>query len=150
MRPLIPVFILCAACSSSSASTTPPQPNPCAIKGATYAETLAIQSGTPCTPPLDGGGSAQVVLVSATGVVTTAAYGVAASCGMSTTPQGGCATTNSDCSYSSSNQTCTLFTELTFAADGGTLTGTETIGCTNHAGNSCMSTYDVKGAVQAP
>lgn len=135
--PILGVLGLSAACSSSGTATSPPEPNTCATKGATYTERFDQQEGT-C-----GDQMSQTVSVSATGVVTSAAYGVAISCGSSVT--NGCTSTNTNCSYVAGNTSCTLYAELKFASDGSSLTGTETLECSSGPGSDCTAMYTITG-----
>jgi hypothetical protein len=136
MRSLILICSLSAACSSSNSSTS--DPNSCATKGATYVNTFKETSsgGLSC-----GVQTSQVVNVSESGVVSSSSFGIPVSCASS--QANGCTSENSDCSYAAGGMTCSLFTNLTFASDGSSLSGSESLEC-----GSCSSMYSISGTRQ--
>jgi hypothetical protein len=136
MASILLIFCLSTACSSSSSSPVA-APNPCATKGATYTNTFKQTSGTNSC----GMQMSQEVSVSESGQVTSSTYGIPITCGSSEV--NGCISTNSDCTYSGGGMACSLFTDITFADGGASLTGTETLEC-----GDCQSTYSIVGTRQ--
>jgi hypothetical protein len=59
------------------------------------------------------------------------------------TSQNGCTVTATDCTVSGGGPKCMVSTNLTYAADGSTASGTETLACTAVQMSSCTSTYSV-------
>ena len=106
--------------------------NPCATPGATYFQTFTTISGDCGDIP------AQIVNIGNDGTVP-AAEGV--SC--QKVEQDGCRAHNTGCSVTMDGCTTTATTDVTFADDGSSATGMEsvTIRCTD--GSSCSGTYEV-------
>jgi len=136
MRSLIVAGALWPASSGSGPSNTLAA-NPCATPGASYLETFAEQPGGTC-----GTAPSQVLNVNTNGTVTSS---VPVSC--ASTEQSGCTAHDADCAETTNGVTCMVTTDVTFASDGSSATGLETLSCSN-ASSSCVSTYTVSAARQ--
>lgn len=137
-REAIGVVVATAAvltCSSSS-STSHPLANPCATKGATYLEHFVQESGD-CGALPD-----EIVNIGADGTLTSSS---SVSC--ATVSQNGCTAQDSDCTTTNNGVTCMVTTDVTFARDGSSASGLESVTCTGN-GASCTSTYQVSAARQ--
>ena len=127
------VATVVGACGGSSNSNGPTQraANPCATRGATYLVTFVQMSGT-CGPL-----ASQVINISPSGTVTSA---VPITCASGN--QSGCMAQENDCTWTANGFSYTATTDTTFAQDGSSATGLESITATGN-GTACASTYDV-------
>ncbi len=126
MKKIIFICMLICGCSSN---VTTNQANPCATKGATYLGHAVQESGN-CGDAPD-----QIINVGSDGTLDKNV-----SCARIT--QDGCTACNSDCTFGSNGVTCTATTDVTFAYDGSSAHGLESISCYNSV-SSCASTYVV-------
>lgn len=135
---LVGALMIACACSSTSESgmTTTNKANPCATPGATYLMSFARVSGD-CAEPPD-----QISNINADGTIP----GDPISCKEIT--QDGCTARDTGCTFTGNGCTSTVSTSITFAADGATMSGLESITVTCNDGSSCSGTLRVSGVRQ--
>lgn len=138
MRTLHPIVsalgpaCLLIGCSSAPDPTPPTKANGCATPGATYLSHFVEQSGGTCGPLAD-----VLVTVSKEGTLP----GPAVSC--QTRTETGCTTLATNCTTSAVNGlTCHVTSDVTYASDGRSGSGTETASCSG-ASTTCSSTYQI-------
>ena len=130
------------ACASHT-QTFPPDPpkaNPCATPGATYLDHFAEQSGGTCGPIPD-----VIININKDGTLAGSGSGTAPTC--QSNSGSGCTVKLNNCTSTNNGVTCTITTDVTFAADGSSASGLETLSCSGSS-SSCTSTYKVTATRQ--
>jgi hypothetical protein len=122
--PLLGLVTCAVACGASAPAN---KANPCATPGATYLSHFVELSGGTCGPIPD-----EIMNINSDGTLPQ-------SLSCQTVTQDGCTARNTDCT---TNGACTVTTDVTFATDGSSASGLETVSCST-ASASCTSTYRI-------
>lgn len=128
-------IVACTVACGSSYTSGPAlanKANPCATPGATYLSHFVELSGGTCGPIPD-----EILNINSDGTIPGSQ-----SFSCQTVTQDGCTARDTGCITTTNGTTCTATTDVTFATDGSSASGLETVSCSN-VSTTCTSTYSV-------